>query len=163
MTQLRLVADHPAPNSKEDLIVNEQAWRPIRSLMAIANQKFVERDGSPLVRFDCLEDIDDNTNHGIDGDACYQMAEMMSNVLEDPFAICDYGMTVDISDGETTYTYPTNMCTAYFEDVENGKFFESLDSPGIVGRRVRSWFKTTEPEMQLVINFLRSCGGFKMP
>ena len=161
--KLRLVATNPAPNTPADLVINERAWRPARSLMAIANQKVIEQLGSPAVLFENLEDIDDCTNHGLQGEECRQLASMMEKVLDDPFAICDYGMTTDIVNGETAYTYPTDMCTAYFEDVENGDFFENLDAPNIVGRRVRSWFRTTEPEMKGFINFLKTCDGFKMP
>jgi hypothetical protein len=163
MMQFRLVASAPAADTQEDLVINERAWRPARSLMAIANQRYIERDGSPIVSFEELEDVDQNTGYGIPEAECRQLANMMEAILQDPFVMCDYGMTTDIEGGETAYTYPSDMCTAYLEDVETGAFYENLDVEGIVGRRVRSWFRISEEEMKGVIDFMKTCGGFVMP
>lgn len=163
MMKRELVATNPAPNTKSELVITDKAWRPARSILAIANQKFAERDGSPLVPFEALEDIDDNVNAGLDESECRQLAEKTEELLGDPFALCEYGMTIDIVEGNAFYTYPTTMCTAYFEDVENEQFYSNLDEPGIVGRQVRSWFRLSEKEIKELINFMKSCGGFRIP
>ena len=163
MMKLRLVANQPEPGTPEDLVVNERNWRPARSLMAIANQKVLERSGLPVEWFDTMGDLDENVNRSIDDENCTMLAEEMEELMKDPFSVVDYGLSVDINDGEVAYTYPNQMCTAYFEDVDTGDFYENLDSPGILGKRVRSWFRTPEKELQKITAFLRSCGGFSMP
>lgn len=163
MMKLRLVAKNPEKGTPEELIVDEKHWRPARSLMAIANQKVLERSGSPVEWFETMGDIDENTNYGIDDANCTMLAEEMEYLMKDPFSVSDYGLSVDINDGEVAYTYPNQMCTAYFEDVDTGDFYESLESPGILGKRVRSWFRTPEQKMQEITTFLRTCGGFSMP
>ena len=161
MMKFRLVADNP---EAEEMVIDEKSWRPARSLMAIAARKMQEREGFEVVPFETLGDLDDNAGYGIeDGEVCRQLAEEMEAVLQDPFAICDYGMTTDVDGDGLAYTYPTNLCTAYFEDANTGDFFENLQSDGIVGRRVRSWFRITEEEMQKVIGFIKNSGGFAMP
>ena len=110
-----------------------------------------------------FEDIDENINHGLDDAACYLLAKEIKEVIKDPFGLVDYGMTVDIDDGDVVFTYPVDMCTAYFEEPDTGKFFSSLENPDIVGKRVRSWFRTTEEQLKEITNFLENCGGFTMP
>jgi len=164
MMKLKLVAIKPEKGTREDLIVDEKYWRPARSLMAIANQKIFERSGQLVEWVETLGDLDENTGCGIESDGnCTVLAEEMEELMKDPFAISDYGMSVDIDDGEVAYTYPNTMCTAYLEDADTGEFYESLESPGILGKRVRSWFRTPEDKMQEIIAFMKSCGGFRMP
>jgi len=163
MMKLRLVATQPEKGTPTELIVDERKWRPARSLMAIANQKVLERSGLPVEWFENLGDLDENTGHSIDDANCTMLAEEMEELMKDPFSVSDYGLSVDIDDGEVSYTYPNTMCTAYFEDVDTGEFYENLDSPGILGKRVRSWFRTSEEKMQEIVAFLRSSGGFSMP
>lgn len=161
MLKVRLLAENKTP--QEDLVLGENYWRPARSLMAIANQKYLEKNGQPVVPFGHLEDIDENLGHGLDATSCRLLAEEMEKVLGDPFGLVDYGMTVDIEDGNVFYTYPTDMCTGYFEGVDDKHFYASLEDDDIVGKRVRSWFRTPEETMKEVICFLKVCGGFSMP
>lgn len=163
MMKFKLEAQNPT--GPEELIVTERAWRPVRSLMAIANHSMIKSNGFAITEFEDLENLDVSVGNGLDAEICTKLAEEMERLLQDPFAIVDYGMTIDIKDGEEAYTYPTNMCTAYFEDVDTGDFYASLDDSDIVPNqtRIRSWFRATTEEMQEVIDFLKSCGGFMMP
>ena len=161
MIKMKLVAQNC--ESMQELIINENEWRPIRSLMAIANRRYLEREGDPIVLFEELQDIDENINHGLDESACLLFAREMESLIDDPFTLVDYGMTVDIKDGKEIYTYPLNMCTAYFEDINTGQFYESFDDNEIVGKQVHSWLRATKTEMLNVIVFLKVCGGFTMP
>lgn len=160
MLKLRLVANN---DTAGELVLEEKHWRPARSLMAIANQKFAEKKGDPVVMFGELKDIDENIGHGLDDAACYILSREMKEVAEDPFGLVDYGMTVDIEDGEMVYTYPTDMCYAHFEDSKTGKYYTSLESNDIVGKQVRSWFRTPKAKMDEIIDFMSACGGFSMP
>jgi hypothetical protein len=163
MLKIRLVANNPDEGTPKELEIEEREWRPARSLMAIANQKVKEREGRPVIWFDSLENIDENVGGGIqDDDLCIALAKEMKELMSDPFEISDYGMSVDLDNGVAIYTYPVEMCTAFFED-EDGKFYETLESPGIVGKRVKSWFRTDENQMNKIVDFLLSCGGFSMP
>jgi hypothetical protein len=162
MIKICLVANKESALESE-LVMPERSWRPARSLMAIANQKHSERKGWPVVTFEELQDLDENLGHGLDEAACLLLANEMEALVDSPFELVDYGMTVDIEDGDMVYTYPTDMTTAYYEEIETGKFFSSLEDDDILGKRVRSWFRTTKAELQEVITFLKVCGGFAMP
>lgn len=161
MMKVRLVPENKT--KMEELIVDEKSWRPARSLMAIANQKYLEQNGELITSFIELKDLDENIGHGLNDTQCKLLAAEMQKLLGDPFGLVDYGMTVDIVNGNTFYTYPTDMCTGYVEDVIIGSLFVSLDEDDIVGKRVRSWFRTSEAQMKEIIEFLQVSGGFTMP
>jgi hypothetical protein len=158
--QLELV---PNIKSEKELTISEKEWRPIRSLIGIANRKYEEKNDCSIIGYDELRDLDENIGHGLDDSACICLAKEMEDILNDPFALVDYGMTIDIKNGKSFLTYPTKLCTSYFEDVETEKFYESLEDESIIGRRVQSFFRTSEPTLQNVISFFKKCGGFIMP
>ena len=159
-----LVALRPSSNISKRLEIIERKWRPARSIMAIANKKVYDDIGLYPIQFESMVDLDDNASYGITNPkACRALAKAIRTLLSDPFAIVDYGMTMDIDNGVSVYTYPTNMCTAYFEDVDSGELYETLNEPNIIGKRVRSWFRISEDEMSEVTKFIEESHGFHMP
>jgi hypothetical protein len=162
MMKFRLVAN----NSKAihpELVLSEKVWRPVRSLMAIANQRILEKKGSKVVEFEELQDLDHNAGYGLDNDCASTLAEEMELLIDDPFTIVDYGMTVDITGGEEFLTYPVHMATEYFEEVGTGKFYASLQDENIIGKRVQSHLRAQKSEVLEVINFMKLSDGFQMP
>jgi hypothetical protein len=161
MLKIQLVAENKTV--QPELTVAESVWRPARSLMAIANQKHLEKKGEPVVSWETMHDIDESIGCGLDGSACFLLASEMEELMGDPFSLVDYGMTVDIKDGDMVFTYPTEMATAYFKDVDSGEFIATLEEEGIVGKRVYSWFRAKQNEVQEIVDFMKNCGGFTMP
>ena len=92
--------------------ITEWIWRPIRSFMAIANHRLGEKNGSLPVPYDYMENFDHNVGDRLSSpEACRYLAKEMIELINSPGSLDQYGMTVDLEDGEFVYTYPIHLCT----------------------------------------------------
>lgn len=142
--------------------ISEWIWRPIRSLMAIANHRLGETYGSLPVPYDAMEDLDSNYGYGIsDPEVCRQLAREMINLVNTPGSIDQYGMTVDMEDGEFVFTYPVHMCTSAIEHRETKEIISDISKHK--PEELRSFFRADEPSVLQFVEFLKTCDGFGMP
>lgn len=162
-TTIEIQAENPEIGFPDSFEISERAWRPLRSLIAIAIKRYEERHPDQMIiLFNLTARFDYHNYYELRDELCRGLAGLLKEIISDPFTIVDYGMTIDIQNGISYYTYPSTMCTAYLEDVETQKFYRTLYSPGVLGKTVRSWFKVSEEELERFIDFLLHCGGIQI-
>ena len=140
----------PKPNAKIRAIdVTEWRWRPVRSVMAIANQRQFEKTGSLPVPYDFMENLDGNYGYKIDDpDTCERLGAEMIDLISTPEILEDYGMTVLSQDGSFVFTYPLSACTSAFEVKNEQKI---------------SCFWVSEDALFQMSEFIRDSGGISTP
>lgn len=142
--------------------ITEWLWRPIRSFMAIANHRLGEKNGSLPVEYHRMEDYDYNAGFGIrDPEVCRHLAKEMIELINSPGSLDQYGMTVDLEDGEFVYTYPIHLCTSCIEHRETKEVVSDISK--YKPDELRSCFRVKESSLLQFVEFLKTCGGFGMP
>jgi len=129
--------------------VTEWRWRPIRSVMAIANQRCYEKTGSLPVPYESMESLDGNYGYRIDDpNICIRLGEEMIALAHNPEVLEEYGMSVRIEDGSFVYTYPVDACTGCFEVRNETKL---------------SQYWVSEEALVEISEFIRDSGGIIAP
>jgi hypothetical protein len=161
--KFQLVASKPTSSKYEEIYVTEWAWRPICSMLAIANYLDFESKGMYIIHPDKFREIDDSMGEGINNDnACKMLGEKMKLLSSDPAIIESYGMTVDLIDGEFVFTYPPALCTSAMQHKESKNIINSEVKESQYDS-VCSMLRATEKDVSEVIDFLMNCGGFLIP
>jgi len=157
-----LVALNPEKGSTKAIEITEWLWRPVRSIMAIANHLLGEKYGGLPVEYDLMEDLDYNAGDYIqEGDICKQLAQEMKNLANDPSILEEYGMAVEMEDGAFVFTYPVDMCVSAIEHRGTGEVISNPED--FKKEQLRSCFRVKEKDLRGIINFFDTCGGFGMP
>jgi len=162
MMKVSLDALDPEEGTDASISITEWLWRPVCSIMAIANHRQFEKTGSLPFRYDFFEDIDCNCGYYTEYiSSCKRISEEMIFLARSPEVLEEYGMTVELEDGEFIYTYPISMCTSAIEDRETEKI---VVTPGDHKKdNLRNVFRIKEKDLVSISKFIGSCGGFNMP
>jgi hypothetical protein len=161
--KFQLVASKPTSDKYKEIYVTEWAWRPICSMLAIANFLNIADTGLYIVHPDKFREIDDSMGEGInDNEACVALGEKLKLLSSDPSIIEDYGMTVDLIDGEFVFTYPPALCTSAMQHKESKNLINSAVKEHQYDT-VCSMLRATEKDVSEVMDFLLNCGGFLIP
>ena len=159
----QFVALKPKATKYKEIYITEWAWRPIRSMLAIANQLHHDENGQFIVHPEKMREIDDAMGKGIEEPkSCELLGKKMKLLSSDPFIIGSYGMTIDSLDGEWIFTYPPALCTSAMMHKASRSIINS-DVEEDQYDTVCSLLMASEKEVSEFTDFLMNCGGFLMP
>ncbi|TRZ48381.1 MAG: hypothetical protein D4S01_10400 [Dehalococcoidia bacterium] len=159
----QLVASKPTADKYKEIYVTEWAWRPIRSMLAIANHLNKQAGSELIVHPDKFRELDEVMGEGLNhSEACVLLGGRLKELMSDPSIVESYGMTVDLLDGEFVFTYPPQLCTSAMQHKES-KNIINTNVKAHEYDTVHSMLRASEKEISEVIDFLINCGGFLMP
>jgi len=153
------------PKSKHtysEIGLSEWRWRPIRSILAIANHRIYERSENLPIPYNDIRKLDDNRGFKFeDPIACEALGIEMLFLSQSMDILTEYGMQVDIKNGEYQYSYPIYSCTACLEEKETKEVIVEDDDYN--EDDVRSCFWVSEEILTTVSEIIRDSGGIYLP
>jgi hypothetical protein len=155
-------AADPQEGTQKGIELSEWSWRPVCSIMAVANETIRKRTGNLLLRRDMTEDFEGQHGYAImETDIVNQIADEMLRLADTPEELESYGVRVEVQNGNFIYTYPTESCTASFEKKSDGELI--LDPKDYEDDEIRSCFWVSEKQLKETIQFFKTSGGFGLP
>jgi len=162
MSNIVITAINKKPESEYGMVtIKEWRWRPIRSILAIANHRIYQKTGRLPLLYRDVRKLDDNSGFKIeDPDICEALGKEMLALKDNPIALADHGISVEIEKGEYIYSYPVYSCTACLERKDDQEYITKDDD--YTEDNVRSCFWTPEDCFVIVSEFIRDSGGISL-
>jgi len=162
---INIFAINKKPDSKhacKEIELSEWRWRPIRSILAIANHRIYLKTGKLPVKYSDIRNLDGNWGFRIeDPAACEALGKEMLFLSESIDILTEYGMNVDIKNGEYIYSYPLYSCTACLEQKEDEDLVKKDDE--YTEDDVRSCFWVPQEIFTITSEIIRDSGGIYLP
>jgi len=156
-------AINPKPDAEiESMEISEWRWRPARTILAIANQRIFEKTGILLIPYQDIPYLNFNYGYEIKNpEACSQIGENMLGLSQSMDVLTDYGMSVEIQNGQYIYSYPLVSCTSSLE-LKKGETMVD-DKNDYKEEDLRSCHWIPEDSLISIAKFIKDSGGIRMP
>ena len=146
----------------KEIELPEWKWRPIRSILAIANHRIYKRTGRLPIEYSDIRKLDGNYGFKIEDPAvCEAIGKEMLFLSQSMDILSDYGISMDVENGEYIYSYPIYSCTACLEQRDTREYLMKEDEPDEIN--TRSCFWVTEEILTTTSEIIRDSGGIYLP
>ena len=165
MSNIDIKAINKKSDSKHACIeieLTEWRWRPIRSILAIANHRIYEKTGKLPISYNDIRNLDGNWGFKIEDPAvCEALGKEILFLSESVDILSEYGINVDIKNGEYIYSYPLYSCTACLERKDDKEYIKKDDKYS--EDDVRSCFWVSQEILTITSEIIRDSGGIYLP